>query len=30
VAQALYAETAESIAARLKAAEQRRQGAEPA
>lgn len=30
VAQALYAETAESVAARLKAAEQRRQGTEPA
>ncbi len=30
VAQALYAETADSIAARLKAAEQRRQGTEPA
>ncbi len=30
VAQALYAETAESIAARLKAAEQRLQGTEPA
>jgi len=30
VAQALYAETADSIAARLKAAELRRQGTEPA
>ena len=30
VAQALYAETAESVAARLKAAEARRLGAEPA